>query len=145
MIVKANAEYTGGGIYRFIAQLNDKRFVLGNSEWDEIYITDEDPNTTEESWYNEWCDKHIMEILKDEKYADMINELIKWILENEPQGNYQAYEIERCMCKTTIEFVDEKRNRIDEVEFDTWDETELAKLWYTFCKENGIIINEQFN
>lgn len=143
MIVKANAEYTGGGIYRFTAQLNDKRFVLGNTEWDEIYITDEDPDTTEESWYSEWCDKHIMETLKDEKYAEMINELIKWILENKPDGNYQAWEIERYICKTTIEFVDET-GHIDEVEFDTWNRDELAKSWYIFCIENGIIINEDF-
>ena len=143
MIVKANAEYTGGGIYRFTAQLNDKRFVLGNTEWDEIYITDEDPDATEESWYSEWCDKHIMETLKDEKYADMINELIKWILENEPNGNYQAGEIERFICKTTIEFINEDGN-VDETEFDTYDKDELAKLWYEFCIENGIIIDVNY-
>ena len=141
MIVKANACYTGGGIYRFTAQLNDKRFVLGNSEWDKLYITDEDPDATEESWYNEWCDKHIVETVKDSAYATLMNELIKWILENEPQGNYQAYEIEKFICRTTIEFVDK---RIDEVDFDTWDKNELAKLWYDFCIENGIIIDVNY-
>ena len=70
MIVKANAEYTGGGIYRFTAQLNDKRYVVGNSEWDGLYIVDEDPDATEESWYNEWFDKHVVEIVKDIAYED---------------------------------------------------------------------------
>lgn len=27
----------------------------------------------------------------------------------------------------------------DETEFDTWDEEELAQLWWEFCKENGLI------
>ena len=140
MIVKANACYTGGGIYRFTGQLNDKRFVLGNSEWDELYITDEDPDTTEESWYNEWCDEHIVETVKDSAYATLMNELIKWILENRPDGNYQASEIEKFICKTTIEFVTED-GHTDETEFDTWNKDELAKLWYEFCIENGIIVD----
>ena len=139
-IIKANACYTGGGIYRFTAQINDRRFVLGSSEWDELYITDEDPDATEDSWYNEWCDKHIVEIVKNEAYANLLNELIKWILDNEPDGNYQASEIERFICKTTIEFVTED-GHTDETEFDTWNKDELAKLWYDFCIENGIIID----
>ena len=27
----------------------------------------------------------------------------------------------------------------DETEFDTWDEKELAELWWDFCKENNLI------
>lgn len=27
----------------------------------------------------------------------------------------------------------------DETEFDTWDEDELARLWYEYCKENELI------
>ena len=27
----------------------------------------------------------------------------------------------------------------DETEFDTWDEDELAQLWWEFCKENNVI------
>ena len=27
----------------------------------------------------------------------------------------------------------------DETEFDTWNEKELAELWWNFCKENNLI------
>lgn len=31
----------------------------------------------------------------------------------------------------------------DETEFDTWDEAELAEIWWEYCKENNLICIEK--
>ena len=38
-----------------------------------------------------------------------------------------------------IEFLNPDNGLTDETQFDTWDERELADLWWEFCKENGLI------
>lgn len=41
---------------------------------------------------------------------------------------------------TDIGFFDDQcYQNMDETEFDTWDEEELAQLWWEFCKENDLI------
>lgn len=41
---------------------------------------------------------------------------------------------------TNIEFINEDGD-LDETQFDTQDEKELAELWWSFCKEDNIIIS----
>lgn len=98
-IIKANAEYTGGGIYRFTAELSDSRYLIGCTEWKVVYLVDEDPDATEESWYNEWFDSHTIKEIKGEEYSETIKNLLTWILENKPSGNYSAAEIETILKK----------------------------------------------
>ena len=43
------------------------------------------------------------------------------------------------MKVTTIVFVNENGD-VDATQFDTQNETELAEIWWDFCKENNIII-----
>ncbi len=41
-----------------------------------------------------------------------------------------------------IQFTNPERLKVvhnDETEFDTTNESELAELWWAFCKENGLI------
>ena len=40
---------------------------------------------------------------------------------------------------TNIEFLNPDNGYTDETQFDTYDEKELALLWWEFCKENGFI------
>ena len=93
-IIEANAEYTGGGIYRYTAQ-TEEGWLLANSEWDCIYLMDADPNETEDSWYNEWCDEHEQKIYEDEEYFSLIHDILEWIILNKPQGNYDVGDIRR--------------------------------------------------
>lgn len=93
-IIFANAEYTGGNIYRYTAKLDNGNFMVGNSEWDCIYIVDSDPNATEDSWYGEWFDTHTVSILEDKDYYKNIVKLLRWILDNKPDGNYSDHEID---------------------------------------------------
>jgi len=93
-IIKANAEYTGGGIYRYTAQTDNGTWLVGNSEWDVICEVNADPDETEDSWYNEWYDDHqTAEHVKD--YIEFLTAMLGWILENEPKGNYDTGDIRR--------------------------------------------------
>ena len=103
-IIKANAEYTGGGIYRFTAETLDSRFLVSCTEWDVVYLVDADPDATEESWFNEWFDDHTVGEFTAAKgdYYDVIADMLTWILENKPEGNYQACEIEKELKEVTL-------------------------------------------
>ena len=97
-IIKANAEYTGGGIYRYTAQTDAGTWLVGDTLWDAIEEVDADPDETEESWYSEWMEEHAVKTYFSspvDEYTDLMNELIRWILEHKPDGNYSPEEIER--------------------------------------------------
>lgn len=99
-VLEANAEYTGGGIYRYTAKINADgvtRWLLGSSDWDVIYLMDEDPDSTEDSWYNEWSDAHTVRILADDYYYTALNDMLTWIIENRPSGNYAVGEIKEIL------------------------------------------------
>jgi len=66
-----------------------------------------------------------------EFFAEHYNEMIKDLVTIKVEG----WDIP----VTNIEFINEDGN-LDETQFDTQDEKELAELWWDFCKENNIII-----
>ena len=91
-IIKADAEYTGGGIYRYTAQTDTETWLVGNSEWDVIYEVNADPDATEDSWYNEWFDEHQIAEHEDD-YLELLSAMLGWILTNKPDGNYDPCDI----------------------------------------------------
>ena len=94
-VTQANAEYTGGNIYRYTAKTSLGLYMIGDSEWDCIYLVDSDPNATEDSWYSEWMDEHqVGDELENDEYYKALREMLTWIIENEPDGNYAVNEIE---------------------------------------------------
>ena len=94
-IIKANAEYTGGGIYRYTAQTDEGTWLIGDTLWDWVLEVDADPDETEDSWYGDWCEAHEVMNYTDEDFKRLLNEMIYWILANRPDGNYDTREIER--------------------------------------------------
>ena len=70
--------------------------------------------------------------------ASYNREKSEWMLELENLITGRL--IEEDMSVTNIEFVNEDGN-LDETQFDTQDEKELAELWWDFCKENNIIVS----
>ena len=92
-IIKANAEYTGGNIYRYTAKTDAGTWLVGNSEWDVIYEVDTDPDKTENSWYNEWFEEHQIEE-HEEDYLELLSAMLGYILNNRPDGNYDPRDIE---------------------------------------------------
>lgn len=100
-IIKANAEYTGGGIYRYTAKTDKGTWLVGNSEWEVIYEVNADPDETEDSWYSEWYDEHQTAEHEDD-YAELLSQMLGWILEHKPNGNYCDAEIERELPEKTV-------------------------------------------
>ena len=92
-LIGANAEYTGGNIYRYTAQTDNGTWLVGNSEWDVIYEVNADPDATEDSWYEEWYEEHQVAEHEDD-YLELLTQMLGWIIENEPDGNYAKGEIE---------------------------------------------------
>lgn len=92
-IIYANAEYTGGGIYRYYAKVSDNKYLLGNTEWDWIYLVDKNPMSDEESLYCEWFDDHTLKIYEGAACKKLTRAIINWIDKHEPSGNYSIYEL----------------------------------------------------
>ena len=89
-IVKANACYTGGGFYAYIAELENGNYFVGADDWDggcEVNAPIEfDDN---DKWSGDWFDLHTV----TEFDNTSIIEVIDWIIANKPDGNYQASEL----------------------------------------------------
>ena len=93
-LVKANAEYTGGGIYVFASEYSDGTYGMAATEDENIYIVDAFPDA-EYAWYNEWMDEHIVETISGDDYIDGWLDILLYITKNEPTGNYSILDIER--------------------------------------------------
>lgn len=92
-IKSATAEYTGGGIYVYYGQFNDGTWFKSSDCWESVEICNAD-TSTEESDYCEFYETHLIESIEGEAYKELFNKIIQWIIDNAPQGNYQAYELE---------------------------------------------------
>ncbi len=97
-IKNANACYSGGGIYIYYGQLENGLFFRACDEWEEIEICNAD-TSTEEADYYEFYESHTVETLADESYKMFFNNMISWIKENRPDGNYQIHELENRIIK----------------------------------------------
>lgn len=97
-IKNATATYTGGGIYIYYGQLQDGTFFRAGDCEDFIEICNAD-TSKEDADYCEFYEVHRVKTLNGEEYKAFWNEMLLWIIENKPEGNYQAYELERRMIK----------------------------------------------
>ena len=87
MIKNVTPSYTGGGIYSFIGELTNHTFFLADN-WD-VRILTEDPRIDEyESFFPEWQEERLVADLTGMASAEFLKEVIRWIKENEPEGNY---------------------------------------------------------
>lgn len=93
IIKKANACYTGGGVYTIIGQISDDRwFMTDTANEYYILIVDAKPDW-DESWYTEWQEDHVLEEIVDLEAMAILNEALAWILINLPKGNYLPSDI----------------------------------------------------
>ena len=97
-IKNAMATYTGGGIYIYYGQLVDGTFFRTGDCEDFIEICNAD-TSKEDADYCEFYEVHRVKTLNGEEYKVFWNEMLLWIIENKPEGNYQTYELEKRMIK----------------------------------------------
>ena len=86
-IEHAMATYTGGGLYIYYGKLLDGNYFIAYDDWECIEICSVDTNC-EESGYAEFYEKYRVEMLVGKEYEVFWNEMLLWIIKNEPKGNY---------------------------------------------------------
>lgn len=92
-IKNATAIYTGGGIYIYYGQLLDGNYFRACDDLECIEICDSD-TSVEDADYNEFYEEYSIETLTEEEYKVFWNEMLQWIIDNEPEGNYSVGELE---------------------------------------------------
>lgn len=97
-VIKATAEYTGGGIYIYGGQLEDGRYFFTADDYEDyVMILDADPVNNEDACYCDWQEAHLVEELMDEAAMNLWKEILgKAIeaLENGERMNASASELE---------------------------------------------------
>lgn len=94
-IIYANACYTGGGIYIYYGNLSDGTFFRTWTDGECIEIVDVNASIeNEEADYEEFYEKHRVGTLINEEYASFWNEMLQFIIDWQPKGNYWVSELE---------------------------------------------------
>ncbi len=95
IISKATAIYTGGGIYIYYGQLDNGDYFLRDDESPRYCMfLNSDPKDLNVSLYEEWQTKHKVGEYSGEEAIIFNKAVIKWIIENAPEGNYEVSELE---------------------------------------------------
>ena len=91
-IKDASAQYTGGGVYIYYGQLEDGNYFRACDGDDFIEICNAD-TSADEADYSEFYEKHRIETLTGYEYQYFWNEMLYWIINYAPGGNYSAAEL----------------------------------------------------
>lgn len=94
-IKHATACYTGGGIYIYYGQLVNGLYFRTCDEWGGISICDAD-TSTEDADYCEFYDEHEIDCIQGKNNW---NNILQWIIDNAPNGNYLPSDLERRLIK----------------------------------------------
>ena len=89
--------YTGGNIYVFTGEV-DNNFFMADTSWYDVRLLNGDPNEpTDEVFLGmpmrnmdsvEWQEEHLVKDLNPDEKIDFFKAMLKWVKENEPDGNY---------------------------------------------------------
>lgn len=95
-IKTATAIYTGGGIYIYYGQLeNGSYFRTGDGD---LYMSICDSDTSvDDADYIEFYEEHEIDDLQGYDFEYFFNNMIQWIINNQPDGNYSTDELEKRM------------------------------------------------
>ena len=92
-IKTATAEYTGGNIYIYYGELENGLWFRTSDLWESIAICTND-TSGEDADYCEFFEEYMVEELEGIQYKELWNEMLYWIINNNPKGNYLKYEME---------------------------------------------------
>ena len=100
-VVAAEASYTGGGIYVFLGELSDGTYFIADYPYFDLRIVNEDPRPTYWDDFNEdgasyvpWQEAHLIKDVPNDTTKKFFKDMFKWILKNDPEGNYNSGDIE---------------------------------------------------
>lgn len=138
-IKNATACYTGGNIYIYYGELENDLWFYSCDDWNCVIVCDAD-TSTEDAEYSDFFEEHEVECLTEE--SDFC-EVLQWIIDNEPDGNYQKSEIESrleemrraarpfIVCPHCLEAIESHEGRQRKIEVDIDSDTPTACMW---CK-----------
>lgn len=95
-IIDANATYTGGGIYQYTGRFDNGNYFQTWTDYEDyVQELDVDP---EENWDDnddeEWQNEHMVTEHYGLEATEILKEAMRYIIDNEPTGNYSVCEVE---------------------------------------------------
>lgn len=92
-ITKATAVYSGGNIYLYYAELENKQWIMGNDEWLIVVNTNPiaDDETFENSGYYEWQMEHLVEEISEKYYQETLNKILETIFKGKTIIDYDNF------------------------------------------------------
>lgn len=98
-VVRANATYTGGGIYQYTGQFDNGNYFQTWTDYEDyVQELDADP---EENWDDnddeEWQNEHMVAEHYGSEAIEILKEAMKYIIDNQPTGNYSVCEVENAL------------------------------------------------
>ena len=94
-VIEANATYTGGNIYQYTGVLDNGNYFQTWTDYEDyIQELDADP---EENWDDnddeEWQNEHMVTEHYGPEAIEILKEAMRYIICNEPLGNYSVCEV----------------------------------------------------
>jgi len=95
-VIRATADYTGGGIYILTGALQDGTFFMADSPYC-VDIYDADPEKAgDDAFTNKWHEAHSVTGYVGPIVDRIIGEALAWLEDNAPGGNYIMSEVRGC-------------------------------------------------
>ena len=105
-VKSATADYTGGGWYVFLGEFSDGTYFIADYPYWDLRIVNEDPRLTfwgddydTDAGYASWQEAHLVKDIDGDTTESFFNDMFEWILQNNPEGNYNSGDIEDMMFK----------------------------------------------
>ena len=94
-ITMATAVYSGGGIYLYYAELENKNWIMGNDDWLIVINTNPltDEQTFEDSGYYEWQMEHLVKEVPEKEYNKVLNNVLDVIFDGKTISEYDNFSI----------------------------------------------------
>ena len=98
--------YTGGGIYCFRGQLSDNEWFIADDVMFDVRIVDAAPWSVDEHgdelcWFDNWQKEHLISDLTIKESLIFFRDMIYWIRENKPKGNYSMSDLDDDLIEIT--------------------------------------------
>ena len=134
--------YTGGGIYVYTGELSDGNYFIASDQsfvgdYFDIRIVDENPADYEEDFCNvTWQEEHLISDVVGGEAREFTIQLLEWVLENHPEGNYQLGDIE-AMLDSIQNKVEESKKVCENISSVDWEEENFDLIWDEYAKRKS--------
>ena len=134
--------YTGGGIYIYTGELSDGNYFIASDQsfvgdYFDIRIVDENPADYEEDFCDvTWQEEHLVSDVVGGEAREFTIQLLEWVLENHPEGNYQLGDIE-AMLDSIQNKVEESKKVCENISSVDWEEENFDLIWDEYAKRKS--------